>query len=174
MARHRAFTLIELVVVLMILSIVALFAAPRIGGGHLRGARLRSAAVRLAAVAEYARDQAVSQRRTHYFTVDARAGTYAYYAELLEDESGEAKRTVAPLPEGIRFEGVRTAENERAAASSVEFALTPEGWMDDGVVYLANEDDATYTVVFSSTTGRVETHKGRVNPFSRARRETTR
>lgn len=159
--RRRAFTLVELAVVMVIFGIVAVVAIPRLGGGALYGSRLRSASVRLAATMDRARDRAISFCRTHWVVIETRTGQYALVAEGLDGEPPETVAT-ANLPEGFRFEAIRLAGERGVMPETVRLAFAPEGWMDDADVIVTDERGEAYTVVVSSAGGGVEVHEGRL------------
>lgn len=76
-ARHlpHGFTLLELVLVLLILS-VALAAVASSLHGWSRGAKVRDASEQFLAVTRWARTQAISQATTYRLNVDPRNNTY--------------------------------------------------------------------------------------------------
>ena len=72
---RRAFTLIELIVVMMIISIALAVAAPSLSGWN-RGSRLRDATEQFLALTRWARVQAIATSRVHHINVDAQTGRY--------------------------------------------------------------------------------------------------
>jgi prepilin-type N-terminal cleavage/methylation domain-containing protein len=97
-----AFTLIELVLVLVVLTVLLAIAAPSLRGWS-RGTRLRDAGEQVLAAARYARSQAVTTGANHRVEFDA--GTNAYRVTALDGEqytpaAGEFGREIA-LPQGI-------------------------------------------------------------------------
>lgn len=162
MPLRQAFTLIELAVVALIFAIAAALAAPRLGGGALLGSPLRRAATRLGVFMDRARDRAVSFHRTHWLVVERRSGEYALVAG---DQDGNPAEEVArgALPEGIRFESVHLAGDGPASGDEVRIAFSPEGWMDDAALVLADEKGNVYTLLVSSAEGRIEVREGRAD-----------
>jgi type II secretion system protein H len=73
--RHSAFTLIELVLVLVIISTAMALAAPSLSGWS-RGSRLRDAGDQFLAVARYARTQALANCQMYRLNVDSQGGRY--------------------------------------------------------------------------------------------------
>ncbi|HEX8340156.1 MAG TPA: GspH/FimT family pseudopilin [Tepidisphaeraceae bacterium] len=124
MTRRRAFTIIELVMVLMIISISLAVAAPSLRGWGEQG-RLRDAAGSFAAAATWARSRAVADAVTYRVVVDPVAGTYAVQnvtaqqATAVKGEFGQANK----LPEGFRItvEAQPTQTAGAAPANAIEF-----------------------------------------------------
>jgi type II secretion system protein H len=75
--RHlrRAFTLIELILVLVILSTALAIAAPSLRGWS-KGSKLRDAADQFQAVTRWARAQAIAESQTYRLNVEAHEGRY--------------------------------------------------------------------------------------------------
>lgn len=69
----RAFTLLELLLVMIILAIVAGVAAPSLRGFGI-GRQTDNAANLIASLAQYAHSQAIAQGRTYHLNVDPAAG----------------------------------------------------------------------------------------------------
>ena len=105
MKRSRAssaFTLIELVLVLVVLSVLMAIAAPSLRGWS-RGTKLRDASEQVLAAARYARSQAVTTGANHRVEFDADSNAYRVTAldgEQYIPATGEFGRVVA-LPPGI-------------------------------------------------------------------------
>src|SRR3954464_4283125 len=72
---HRAFTLIELILVLLIIGTVLAMASPSLRGWS-RGSKIRDAGEQFLSVARYGRAQAVADARMYRLQVDAKSGTY--------------------------------------------------------------------------------------------------
>jgi prepilin-type N-terminal cleavage/methylation domain-containing protein len=108
--RHvqTGFTLIELVLVLVVLSVLLAIAAPSLRGWS-RGTKLRDASEQVLAATRFARSQAVTTGTMHRVEFDAGAG--AYHVTLLDgeqyvDAGGDFGRAVT-LPPGITLGIVR-------------------------------------------------------------------
>ena len=71
----RAFTLFELVLVMVILCIAMAVAAPSLRGWS-HGARLRDSADQFLAAARFAHTKAIADCKTYRLYIDSRAGTY--------------------------------------------------------------------------------------------------
>lgn len=124
---HRAFTLLELVIVLMLMAIVLATVAPSLTGWN-RGQRLDNAAERLLAASRFARSEAISAAAPHRLEIDALGGSYR--VTRLEGGGyvpvpGEFGR-YAILPERIVID---IARQDLSGASVIEFhangRLTP-------------------------------------------------
>ncbi len=73
--RHSAFTLLELVLVLLIVTIALASVAPSLRGWS-RGSKLREAGDQFLAVTRYARTQAASESKVYRLNIDPQSGSY--------------------------------------------------------------------------------------------------
>jgi type II secretion system protein H len=100
----KAFTLIELVMVMLVMSLALALIAPSLRGWN-RSARLRDTAEQFVAAAGWARSQAASEGMIYRLQLDPSAGQYSVQVQQ-DDEftaaNGEFGRTTT-LPEGYRF-----------------------------------------------------------------------
>jgi prepilin-type N-terminal cleavage/methylation domain-containing protein len=141
----RGFTLIELVIVLVIMSIVIAVAGPRVAGGLL-GMSIRSAALQTAAMLRYARSKAVNTGTGYHVIFDGidrrvillqaasdemdspRPAAMDDEPERLgrnvrtpEDDFDDTMRTteqekkIYALPDGVRFDNVLIADVDSAS-----------------------------------------------------------
>ncbi len=86
-AASVGFTLIELIVVLLIISVTMAMAAPSLHGWS-DGAKLRDAGDQFIASARWARAQAILTGTPHVLKVDAAAGTYMVGSAEADGTSG--------------------------------------------------------------------------------------
>ncbi len=155
--RARAFTLVELLVVVAIIAIVAGMVAPY-ASGSLAGMRVRQAALTLAEHIRYAQALAVDRERATRLSIDEK--TPGYRLELAKDLVG-VEFAAAPgvagafisLPERVRFDGVAFA----FAPDGVENALLffPQGQWSSGRLWLTDGTD-TFLVRINNGLGRVD------------------
>src|SRR5688572_13025395 len=73
--KHAAFTLFELVLALVVISVILAMAAPSLRGWS-RSTQLKDVAREFIAVTQLARTQAVSTARVHRLMVDTTGGRY--------------------------------------------------------------------------------------------------
>lgn len=131
--RNFAFTLIELVVVLLIISLTAALAAPSLRGWN-DGAKLRNATDEFLATTRYARSQAILNATEYVVTIDRNTNAYAVSVQqgttLAPDprEFGE----YASMPTGFTIALVSGGEG----ASQIRFY--PDARTTPGVVRITS------------------------------------
>jgi len=122
--KHAAFTLIELVLVMVLLATLMAVVAPSLSRS-LKGRALEHEATRLLAATEYARSEAESQGLPMNLWIDPVGGTYGVCAKDGNPgiPSHEKSWTLAPE---LRFD-LQPAASTDAAGRVVAAAFDPEG-----------------------------------------------
>ncbi|HEV2296165.1 MAG TPA: GspH/FimT family pseudopilin [Tepidisphaeraceae bacterium] len=131
----RAFTLIELLLVLVVLSAALGIAAPAISGWG-RGARLRDAGDDFLATANWARAQAIATSRVHRLNLDTQAGRYWVTAqqglEFVPLDVDFARESLAPMNVTITMTDLQSRSVET-------ISFDPTGRTSPRIVRLADD-----------------------------------
>lgn len=127
-ARRRAFTLVELILVMVLLATLLAISAPSLSRS-LRGRALDQEAVRLLAATEYARDEAVSQGIPMNLWIDPAGGIFGVSPK--DPYTGvPAREQTWTLPDGTRFDLQAAATDTTGRV--IAAAFSPEGVPDPG------------------------------------------
>lgn len=159
--RDRGLTLIELIVVLIILGVVAIFAFPKLGG-VFSGSYLRSSARRLAGMIRYTESQAAVSGKEHWLCYDLDKGEY-WVAEKGEGEFLESvdelggRRALLP---GIKFQEVITQEEGGVSQGIVSSRFSPQGLVEETTIHLINEKEEEISILIKGLAGKVEIYEG--------------
>lgn len=105
--RQRGFTLIELVIVLVIIGIASGLIGLYIGSNKLE---LRTFVKEMAATLRYARNHAVSEKKTYCFVIDRDERMYRLYGDNKEDED-VVPVISRPIPEGVELNLTTAADD---------------------------------------------------------------
>ena len=162
---HSAFTLLELVLVMVIIAITVAAAAPKLRGWS-RGRELRDQADQFIYFTRFARAQAASDGTTYRMTIDANAGTYqltklqgANFVAVPFDFGQQQK-----LPEGYHLEivaqqGVAATSNSNTIdfypsgrTQPVQVRVTPPGGGDSTVIICPSAADE-FAIATNTTNG---------------------
>jgi prepilin-type N-terminal cleavage/methylation domain-containing protein len=136
----RGFTLIELCVVLVIISLVLAIAIPHYGGFLTRGT-MRSEARRIAALARYLISEASRSGNVYYLNFDVAKGRYwvtvgGGRGRPMEERTQLTK--VRVLPGGIAFKDVAIAGRAGKSQGRNTIAFYPRGESDEAIVHFSD------------------------------------
>lgn len=159
----RAFTIVELIVVIVMIGVLATMIAPRLAGAG-RATQLRLAGRRLQVTAQYARDYAVTHSRMCRLVLDRDEGRFVVLVQAdpqsAPGEYVELKTLVGrseSLGRGLSFGEIRIdrrlrRDGEGGSEDSIDF--DPLGRADAAAVQVTDGRYA-YTVLVAPYTARV-------------------
>jgi prepilin-type N-terminal cleavage/methylation domain-containing protein len=139
----RAFTLLELLVVLMVVGISGALAFPRLSSFLLREPEPWRSGRKLARLVTYARELAVATESTVVFSLDANTGNYGIVSRQRDRES---VGVAAPpdfrgqLGKTVRITGIEWAGEHWDPQDVLRVVFGPEGWGDSMTVTLASSE----------------------------------
>jgi len=126
---HKAFTLIELCVVLVIIAIAAAMVFPWSNRQDIPREQFRKSMQHLAAAGTNAKNLAVSTSKLHVLHVELDEGRF-YIA--VEDEDTPLEGTLSSLPDGSRFNRAELESEQASGVLKIRFA--PDGWADNASI----------------------------------------
>ena len=161
----RAFTLLELIAVVFIVTTMIAIAVPTFSKG-LQKNSVRTQARQLAALLRYAHDRAALARVGYELRIDEAAGEYTLTraddqsstTEVTEGSGGETWN----LPPGIRFEEVSISAlpelswDQSAKADVAVLKFRPLGTTDGARIVLADRKNRRLVISVEAVTGAVE------------------
>lgn len=162
----RGYTLLELLVVLIIISMVSALVAPKLAGS-LSSLNFKTTAKRLSASLRYARSQATSEKITYcallqihenrlFIIADTPELTETLH-EIVSDEEQQIARAsfVYELPSEIKIEKAVSAAGE-VASGLFSIFFFPSGGSSGGEVELVNEKGRRSKIIVDFITGSVK------------------
>lgn len=146
----KAFTLIELIIVLFIIGIVSTL----VGGTFYRSidnVRLKTAAKEMAASLRYIRSKAIAEKNIYYFIADSNG--YEFHTDLLaEGNNPDLEKPVYNTRKN--FHESIYLENTENTDIRVEFF--PEGNSTGGEILLKNTKSSSCSISIEKINGRVK------------------
>lgn len=155
--RQRGFTLIELIMVMVIVGILAVFVAPRFFDANIFKARGFSDQVQ--ATLRYAQKIAIAQRRLVCVAVTAPTATSAMLVLTIASSNGVAACS-APL--ALPASGSNSIQSSDATATPVSFAFDALG-SPFSLPYTSGNASAAQTVTVAGYAIKVEKETGYVH-----------
>ncbi len=151
-ARHRGFTLIEVIAVLMLIALVLTVASVSVTRG-LASARVRAAAGDLIAALRYTRGQAIVTRKEQALELDVEKRAYL---------APKKQETVLPGKMEMRL---LTAQSEQTGSTTGRIRFYPDGSSTGGRVRLISGDHV-WDVEVAWLTGEVQLREGGLHEAS--------
>lgn len=155
--RARAFTLIELILVMSIIVLIAGMVAPSLNG-FTAGRRVRYSATQLVSLANYARTQSISEARAYRLNFDLSAEKYWLTAD---DGTG----TFAALPGDLGEQhtapdGVKITMDIAKQPDGQYIAFQPDGTVDPSHITLIDANGGSTIVACESATENYHVQTG--------------
>ena len=159
--KSKAFTLLELLVVLFIVVLVGSLVIPRLGA-YLSYGDTNKAIRQIRGMVRYLAGIAASTRATYRLHYDLNTGRCWVGRPNEEGEFIEEKEALTRplhLPSGVRFKDISTPRGEhREGVAYTDFF--PTGWVEETLIHL--EGGSAVTLKFLSLTGEVKVYEGYV------------
>ena len=164
-SENKGFTLFELLVVLVIISVMFALVGPKFAGS-MSNMRLRTTSKKISAALRYARSQATSERISYFALFDFDKDRLSIISsreasdETGEKDSGDDKERpvgskVYDLPDGIKLDRAASSEGE-VDFGIFQIVFFPSGGNSGGEVILANDRGKRYKISVDFITGAVQ------------------
>lgn len=155
-ADELAFTLIELLVVCALISITLAVAAPTLRNNLLTDP-LKTSSRQMIGIIKGIREQAVREQQAylvHFDLAESSIWVEKESEEGLEDPEG-VKKNVLQLPEPARLLDVCTTSDGKQEDGQPTLWVSKQGYMDQTMIHLGNDDDEVLSLLFSPFLGTV-------------------
>ena len=156
----RGFTLLEISLVILIISIVLSIAIPRLGDRSR--SELRSHVNRLRTTFRFVRNEAILSGRTYRLNYDLDQHRYWVTSEGAAD-IGESDTSIlmrpVKLPDTVAFSDIVLQSAGKLAQGRLYTRFFPDGFVDPTVVHMDNGREA-YTLSVWPLTGQVSVYEG--------------
>lgn len=163
MRKGQAFTLLEITVVLVILSVITAMAIPSFIGFYRETESVRTTQ-QLTSLLRFAHQEAIFRRERRTVAIDFESQSYYILSMPEPGEYGREirKRNHTPLPDGFRFESVVYPKREEEVDFDEAFVnFFPDGTADKTKILISRVDDdgyteKEYTIIINEFTGNVK------------------
>jgi prepilin-type N-terminal cleavage/methylation domain-containing protein len=150
------FTLIELMVVMLLISIVMAVAIPKFMGGALQDP-VKKVSRWINNTARTLRVTAVKQQKQHTLVVDLSDNRFWAVTEDMNEEAlMQAREKAFSLPKPIRIAAVLFPDNERINSGTAEIHFYPGGYSDRVLIDMENDDSQRFSYLIEPLLPRVK------------------
>jgi len=139
-SNDRAFTLIELIVVIALISIMLVVAIPRLSGSLFSDGGDETARWIIVNVRQ-AKETAVTSQQRYLLNVSMDTQQlWVAPADLAETEAATAREKGYRLPRGVNIDYVALSQADRFSSGTVSIGFYPQGYSDKAVIRLRTND----------------------------------
>lgn len=138
LGRPDGFTLMELVVVIVLISVMFAVVIPRLDlGGRVGG--LEKTVRLVTAQLEARKREAVAQQKARFLVLDLDAQKIGQEAQEGEAGTGEKKADLTPFPEGVTITQVETPGKGTVRQGQVLIRVSKEGYVEQAAVQVSDK-----------------------------------
>ena len=146
LAGEAGFTLIELMVVMMLITIVFAVTIPRLGSGLMQDPRKTTTRWIVNTTSDL-RALAVEKQKAHVLIIDLSANRIWFIHEEMDEETlSAASEKAFVIPRAIRIVDIQFPQKERVTSGKAEIVFYPGGYSDYAVINL--QDDGAQRFAF--------------------------
>ena len=145
----KAFTLVELVIVIFIISLATALVMPNLWNSGKRA--LKSEAKRISATLRYINDEAVAKKRLYTVTFDLDSGSWGFRSE------GESRNF--QMSRDVILNDVLVPSLGKVSSGEVIMEFGASGPAEPITVHLMAGEEA-YSIQFNHISGRSKVHRG--------------
>jgi len=142
----HGFTLIELMVVMLLISIVLAIAIPKFGGGAFQDPVKKLSRWMIITVRTL-RAAAIQQQKTQGLVIDLSNRRMWMVNDAMDEAAMQeaASNKALTLPDAIRYMDVQFPQQERILSGTAEVRFYPAGYSDQVLIHLETEEDEKLT-----------------------------
>ena len=158
---YKAFTLIEIIVVVLLIGIIMSITIPRFI--DLDDLHMKSQARRLSSLFRYVYSEAVTTGRSYRVCFDI--DREAYWVEMADDsgqftEFADTLTRKENLSEGIEFEDIAMPDAGKITEGRVFCYFYPRGLVDGLTIHLRNQRGNALSLMVDTWTAEVDIYQG--------------
>ena len=138
--KRRGFTLIELMVVMLLISIILAVAIPRFDGMPFQDSGKKLSRWMINAV-RHLRATAIQRQSVQILVVDlSEQRMWLSHEEMNEEEQAAAAEKAFSLDDSMRIVNAQYPDRERINTGTFEIRFYPTGYSDQALLHLENQD----------------------------------
>ena len=150
------FTLIELMVVMLLITIVLTVAVPRLGSGIMQDPQ-KHVTRWMISTARTLRAMAVEKQQIQTLVIDLdNHRMWTTDAQMNEEAMAAAADKAFDLPSSIKIADVEFPNKERVASGTVAIQFYPSGYADQALVHLEHDNTIRFSYKFEPLLPKVK------------------
>jgi prepilin-type N-terminal cleavage/methylation domain-containing protein len=157
----QGFTLIELMVVMLLISIILAVAIPRFEGGWMQDP-IKKVSRKMISTVRNVRSKTVQTQKQHALIVDFDAQQLYVIVETTDPEATPGSTTATgkfKLPESITLVDVQYPNSEPVSTGSASIRFYPAGYSDYALIRMENSSEERFTFVIQPLLPKVKLYQ---------------
>lgn len=158
LCKSKAYTLIELAVVVFLIGVMLSLAVPRIQYA-MWSDDLRVATRRMIGTIRTLKNDAVRERKAYELHFDMDSNRFwVEWEKMTHDEQANARLKARRLPGSVRVVDVYHSGTGKKNVGDTVIHFSKKGYVEDSVIHLGSDDGRARTIVLSPFLGTIKTY----------------
>lgn len=156
--KARAYTLIELTVVVFLIGLMLALTVPRIQHSLLSD-DLKAATRRMVGTVRTLRDKAIRDQKGYGLYLDLESNQFwVEWSSMTVEQKADARQNASTLPGNIRILDVCRRDSGKQDIGDTVIHFTKKGYVEQAVIHLGTKEGRAYTIVLSPFLGTAKTY----------------
>ncbi len=156
--KARAYTLIELTVVVFLIGLMLALTVPRIQHSLLSD-DLKAATRRMVGTVRTLRDKAIRDQKDYVLYLDLESNQFwVEWSPMTIEQKADARQNASTLPGNIRILDVSRRDSGKQDIGDTVIHFTKKGYVEQAVIHLGTKEGRAYTIVLSPFLGTAKTY----------------
>ncbi len=155
---NKAYTLIELTVVVFLIGIMLALAVPRVQYG-MWSDDLKTATRRMVGTVKTLRNDAVREHKEYRLHFDMESNRFwVEWNQMTASERTDVRQNSSRLPGSVRVLDVFRPGIGKENVGDVVIHFSKKGYVEESVIHLGSDDGRAHTIVLSPFLGAIKTY----------------
>lgn len=157
----QGFTLIELMVVMLLISIILAVAIPRFEGGWMQDP-IKKVSRKMISTVRNVRSKTVQTQKQHSLIVDFDSQQLYVVTETMDPEATPGTTTTTgkfKLPESVTLVDVQYPNSEPISTGNASIHFYPAGYSDYAMIHMENDSEERFTYVIQPLLPKVKLYQ---------------
>ena len=152
----RGYTLIELIVVIILISLMMTLTIPRFRNAVLSD-NLESATRRLINTIKTLRVDSIRERKAYYLRFDLESGRFwVDSSDMNEEAHSIALEKVYSLPDDVHILDIQLKDKGKITTGETAILFSRKGYIQPSAIHLGSDEDKKFTLALSPFLGRIK------------------
>lgn len=162
---QHGFTLLELIIVCLLITVSMAFSVPSLRQAMVID-QLAASSRKVIALIKEVRTLAAQEQQPYLVFVDLDRDKIWYQLDIPDSKEKKEIETHQPgiqLPPSVHFQDIQSGTPEKKTSGEVALWINRQGYMDQTILHLADDQDNIISLVLSPFLGTIKAHDTYIN-----------